>query len=372
MLSDYGFNHKTVLGLLKEEDSARLEELWQAADATRKEFVGDAVHFRALIEISNMCVRQCAYCGLRAGNSLLERYRMTVEEIIQCVRDADGLGIGTVVLQSAEDYGLSAEWIASIIRRIKSETPMAVTLSLGERPESDLEMWREAGANRYFLRFETSDSVLYGKIHPLLPSRPVNRIEMLKVLKSMGYEAGSGVMIGIPGQSYESLADDILLFRELDLDMIGVGPWLPHPATPLGSGGFIPASPGVQVPNSELMTYKTVALTRLLCPESNIPATTALATVNTTGGYELGLRRGANVIMPNFTPYEYRRKYEIYPKKALLFDAKSNVEAVKARVEAIGRVVGSGPGTRVKHPDLLPEMMLITGGAQHEQFQRTD
>ncbi len=351
---------RMILGWLKADDSGRLEDLWRAADATRLKFVGEAVHLRALVEISNCCARQCAYCGLRAGNTGLERYRMSAEEILSCAMEADSLGIGTIVLQSAEDYGLSAEWIASVIRRIKSETPMAVTLSLGERSDADLEAWREAGADRYFLRFETSDADLYKKIHPLLPERPVNRIEMLQKLQALGYQTGSGVMIGIPGQSFESLADDILLFRRLDLDMVGVGPWLPHPATPLGSGEMkMDIRPRLlnegrkdfnarQVPNSEIMTYKVIALTRLVRPDANIPATTALATLNADWGYELGLTRGANVIMPNFTPCDYRKKYEIYPKKILFPNSLSNFDSIHSRIEAIGRTVGKGRGDRMR------------------------
>lgn len=339
---------KTILDLLREEDPGRLEELWSVADRTRKAFVGDAVHLRGLVEISNRCGRQCAYCGLRAGNLTLERFRMSEEEILDCAREADRQGMGTVVLQGGEDYGLPAEWIASIIRRIKSETPLAVTLSLGERPQEELETWREAGADRYFLRFETSDESLYRAIHPLLPDRPVHRVEMLQRLQALGYQTGSGIMIGIPGQGYESIAEDILLCRRLDLDMIGVGPWVPHPQTPLGSGRLkMTVGPGGQVPNSELMTYKVIALMRLCCPEANIPATTALATLDPDRGYELALGRGANVIMPNMASMEYRKRYEIYPKQDFLSRTGSTVQNIKTRIRSIGRTVGTGPGARV-------------------------
>ncbi|MHC1726190.1 MAG: [FeFe] hydrogenase H-cluster radical SAM maturase HydE [Syntrophobacteraceae bacterium] len=367
MKADLNTNHGDILSRLREEDQTRLDVLFRAADTFRQEYVGDEVHLRALIEISNVCVRQCAYCGLRAGNTGLERFRMNAEEILDCAREAACLGLGTIVLQGAEDYELSAGWIASIIARIKSETPLAVTLSLGERTESELAAWREAGADRYFLRFETSDLELYRRIHPPLPSRPVNRIEMLQALKSLGYETGSGVMIGIPGQSYASLARDILLFRQLDMDMIGVGPWIPHPETPLGSGLLnLECTPGDQVPNSEIMTYKVIALTRLFCPEANIPSTTALATLNPENGYELGLMRGANVIMPNMTPPQYRRNYEIYPKQLLLSNRRSNIESIHARIESIGRIIGKGHGSRTRsgHRNL----QLPSPGKGDQQF----
>jgi biotin synthase len=318
------------------------------ADAARKRFAGDEVHLRGLIEISNVCIRQCAYCGLRAGNTRLERYRMTTAEIMACVCRAEHLEYGTVVLQGGEDYGMSREWVSSLIKHIKSETPLAVTLSLGERPEADLTAWREAGADRYLLRFETSDPALYGKIHPSLSSGLADRLTLLRVLKALGYEIGGGVMIGIPGQSYRSLVEDILHFRSLDLDMIGVGPFIPHPETPLGSDRGASVIAREQVPSAELMVYKVIALARLICPEANIPSTTALATVNRTRGYELGLMRGANVIMPNLTPLEYRVKYEVYPNKISSSDVASGIEGIHHRIESVGRTIGKGPGKRTR------------------------
>ncbi|MFZ5802365.1 MAG: [FeFe] hydrogenase H-cluster radical SAM maturase HydE [Candidatus Omnitrophota bacterium] len=335
---------------LREGDKKRLEELWRAADETRRKHVGDEVHLRGLIEISNYCVRACGYCGLRAPNEKVDRYRMSAEEILGSAREAASYDFGTVVLQAGEDYGLRPEDIAAIVRQIKKETPLAVTLSLGERPREDLELWREAGADRYLLRFETSDAALYEKIHPSLPGGWPDRFEVLRTLRELGYETGSGVMIGIPGQSFASLAADILRFRGLDLDMIGVGPFLPHPNTPLGAGGLASdLQPEDQTPNTELMTYKTVALARLACPEANIPSTTALATLNRASGRELGLMRGANIVMPNVTPPKYRVKYEIYPDKACIFDtARECRDCLKARIESIGRTLGRGPGCRKK------------------------
>lgn len=331
---------------LREEDPERLEALWAAADAVRREHAGDAVHLRGLVEISNHCVRQCAYCGMRGANRGLERYRMTADEILECAREALGYGFGTVVLQAGEDYALTMEWVEALIRRIKAETGLAVTLSLGERPERELAAWKRAGADRYLLRFETSDPDLYRLIHPTLPGGPQDRLVHLRVLAALGYEAGGGVMVGIPGQSYDILARDILTFREMDLDMIGTGPYLPHPETPLGKGEIRPDLPaGEQVPNSEAMACKVIALARLVCPEANIPATTALATVNAEGGYERGLRRGANVVMPNLTPPRYRALYEIYPNKASLA-VNASVECLMARIRAIGRTIGRGPGGR--------------------------
>jgi len=338
---------------LTEEDGACLPELWQAADSARQEAVGDAVHLRGLIELGNHCSRNCLYCGIRAGNRKLRRYRMSADEVMDAARQAVAYGYGTVVLQAGEDYGMTREWLDELVRRIKTETPLAVTLSLGERPAEDLATWRQAGADRYLLRFETSDRALYDLIHPPRAGERSDRIALLRQLRNLGYEIGGGVMIGIPGQTYASLARDLEVFRELDLDMIGLGPYLPHPDTPLGrSGRELRVPAGEQAPNTELMTYKVVALARLVCPEANIPSTTALATLNRERGRELGLCRGANVVMPNLTPPQYRILYEIYPNKACLTETAEACEGcLRGRIQALGRTVGVGPGGR-NHQDL--------------------
>ena len=336
-----------LLGWLRETDVRRLEELWRRADETRRAGVGDEVHLRGLIEISNVCTRECLYCGVRAGQAKITRYRMSAEEIVDSARLAMQYGYGTVVLQSGEDPKLTDSWVADLIRRIKTETGLAVTLSLGERTRAEWESWKAAGADRYLLRFETSNRELFDRIHPMQrgSGAPGDRIGMLRVLREIGYEVGSGVMIGIPGQSYEDLANDLDLFADLDLDMIGVGPYLPHPATPMGRGECPDLPADRQAPNSELMTYKTVALTRLKRPRSNIPSTTALATVNRESGRELGLQRGANVIMPNLTPPQYRRCYEIYPGKACFEEDSAAYDAlIKTQIGRLGREIGRGRG----------------------------
>jgi len=273
---------------------------------------------------------------------------MSADEVLACAREAARLGYGTLVMQSGEDPGLERDFITGLVRSIKRETGLAVTLSLGERDEADLVAWREAGADRYLLRFETSDRALFDFIHPPVPGQHVDRFELLRRLPALGYEAGSGVMIGIPGQTYDSLADDLVLFRALDLDMIGVGPFLPHPATPLGAGAALRQLPQrEQVPNDEQTTLKVLALARILCPDANIPSTTALGTLNKEQGRALGLQRGANVVMPNLTPLQYRRLYEIYPEKACLNEsADIGHERIVASLRSIGRAPGRGQGGR--------------------------
>lgn len=337
-----------IVGWLRESRPDRLQELYGWADSVRRQHVGDAVHLRGLIEISSHCVRQCMYCGLRHANHELQRYRMPREEILDCARQAVRLGYGTVVMQAGEDDGLSAEWIAEIVRWIKRETSLAVTLSLGERQADEFRLWREAGANRYLLRFETSDDRLYRIIHPNRASVNSDRLALLRELKNLGYEAGGGVMVGIPGQSFESLAQDVRTFRELDLDMIGIGPFIAHAGTPLGSGSLRPPiDPSDQVSPNEEMVYKMIALARIMRPDANIPSTTALATINKTDGRKQGLRVGANVVMPNLTPVKYRRLYEIYPAKACIDESATDCNGcLRAQIHSLGRFAGSSQGQR--------------------------
>jgi biotin synthase len=341
---------------LREDDAARLATLWRVADDTRRRYVGDDVHLRGLCEVSNICVRGCTYCGIRGANRGVQRYRMEAGEVLACARLAASFGYGTIVLQAGEDYGITTAWMAGVVRTIKEETALAVTLSLGERPESDLAVWREAGADRYLLRFETSDEALYHQVHPDLPGRVSDRLRDLETLKSLGYEAGTGIMVGIPGQTHASIADDIDLFRGMDTDMIGIGPYLPHPATPLGvefarrlaDGGW----PRDQAPNSDLMTTKVLALTRLARPDANLPATTALSLADRAAGRAHGLQRGANVVMPNLTPVEYRQKYEIYPEKAAVHETAEAINAsIHELLSGLGRRVGRGPGGRARLRD---------------------
>jgi biotin synthase len=276
----------------------------------------------------------------------LQRYLMLSDEILACAHKAVEVGFGTLVLQAGEDSAIEGQWLADIIHQVKEETNLAITLSMGERPDEDYQLWHAAGADRYLLRFETGNRELFDRIHPPLPGQSCDRLAILGRLREIGYEVGSGVMIGIPGQSYESLAEDIDRFRTLDLDMIGVGPYIPHPDTPLariGKNWDLP--PGEQVVNSVELGYRAIALARLVCPQANIPSTTALATLDGPVGREHGLNRGANIVMPNLTPLKYRRMYEIYPAKAASSeDADQSCAAALRQIRALGRTVGTGRG----------------------------
>ena len=342
--------HAEVRAWLTESDPGALERLWTEADRVRRERVGDAVHLRGLIEASNHCVRACHYCGLRAASGL-DRYRMNAAEILAAAREAQRLGYGSVVIQAGEDPGLTEALVAEAVRAIKAGTPLAVTLSLGERSDRELTTWKAAGADRYLLRFETSDPDLYHLVHPGLPGgHASDRLAQLRRLRAMGYEVGTGVMVGLTGQTWDTLASDLLCFRAFDMDMVGVGPFLPSPRTPMGgpdAAAYL--APRDQVPNDELTTLKAVALARLLCPDANIPSTTALATLDRERGRELALRRGANVVMPNVTPPAYRVRYEIYPGKACVNETAAACQGcLEGRIRSLGRQVGQGPGGRLR------------------------
>ncbi len=340
------FNNLNISGLenwLKQESSDQLLPLWHNANQIRDKYVGNEVHFRGLIEISNYCSRQCLYCGIRGERKDIHRYRMSDEEILKCVDKAKNYEYGTIVIQGGEDPGISPDRISELIKRIKSETNMAVTLSLGEQPEMVFRLWRKSGADRYLLKAETTDTNLLKSIHPGEPYG--SRMENAYHLKNLGYELGSGVMVGIPGQTFSILAKDLEWFHKMDLDMIGIGPYLPHPDTPLGQTCDFNIEN--QVPNTELMTNKTIALARILCPEANIPATTALTVLNPGKGRERVLSHGANVVMPNLTPLEYRVLYDIYPNNLNNQEKdKNSPEYLGKLINKIGRPMGKGQGER--------------------------
>lgn len=328
-----GLSIEEIKTLLAIEDDKSLRLLWQAADRVRAEAVGDEIWLRGLIEFSNYCRCNCRYCGLRHANRALPRYRLTREEILSAVEQIVRAGIGTVVLQSGEDLWWTAERVAELVKQIKANCDIAVTLSIGDRPYDELALFREAGADRYLLRHETANARLYGTLHP--DSTLAERVQVLKNLKALGYEVGSGCMVGLPGQTLDDLARDLSLARELGVEMFGVGPFIPHPDTPLAKAAGGTAG----------MAYKMIAVARLVLRDVNLPVTTALATLDEEGR-ELGWCRGANVVMPNATPAPYRQQYELYKNKRCLNDTLLHCRSCLAgRVMSIGRVIGEGHGS---------------------------
>lgn len=310
------------------------DALFAEARRVRHATKGNGVFLRGLIELSSICDRNCLYCGMRHENPNVRRYAMQDDEIVACAALAAELNFGTVVLQAGECERLWTQArISQLIRRIKAETGQKITLSLGERCEADTAAWKAAGADRYLLRFETTDRALFNRIHPGSPQTEEHpRIAQLKRMKAQGYEVGSGVMLGIPGQTLDSVVEDLLTFAELKLDMVGLGPYLKHPETPLGQ-----SDQTSEVPVSADFTCRCYALTRLLLPNANIPSTTALSTLDPHNGRILGLTSGANVFMPNLTPAIYREGYQIYPGKICVVAPQADsLDALKATFDELG------------------------------------
>lgn len=326
---------KKELVFLLKQPLEKVDYLLDKADQKRDEIFANEVHLRAIIEFSNYCRQNCFYCGLRKDNQNIERYQLKQEEIVDTAEAASEIGYKTVVLQSGEDE-YSAQEIAEIIKKIKNNTSMAVTLSLGERDFGAYKLWREAGADRYLLKHETADRELYNKYHPGMSFD--NRIESLKYLKNLGYQIGSGVIIGLPGQTEEILAEDILLLKELDIDMMGAGPFIPHQQTPLKN----------KERGTVEMTLKFNALCRLLMPLVHIPATTALGTIDVEGRQK-ALKAGANVVMPNVTDSSYREKYQIYPDKICINEEAGDCrQCIGSIINSLGRYVSQTAGHSLK------------------------
>jgi biotin synthase len=330
-------NKEDLCRLLALENPQELETLYDMADKIRKKYVGDEVHLRGLIEFSNYCRNNCLYCGIRRDNTKLVRYRMDLDEIVDTAVFAQKLGYKTVVLQSGEDLYYTVDKLEYLIKSIKARADVAITLSIGERPREEYERLYVAGADRFLMRFETSNRMLYHKLHP--DSSFDRRMESLKWLREIGYQVGSGTMVGLPGQTIEDIAEDILKFKELDLDMVGVGPYICHNDTPLAGS----ANGDVE------MTLKVIALTRIVTRDSHIPATTALATLRPADGREKALQCGANVVMPNVTPMKYRPHYALYPSKICINEkAEQCFTCIHRRIFSIGRPVSRDYGHSLK------------------------
>ena len=319
-----------VLCLNADEDEAC--ELFVAADKARQKYVGDEIHLRGLIEIGNYCRCDCLYCGIRASRTNQERYRLKKEEIIALAQNAYEVGYKSIVLQGGEDLAFSREMITEIIQNIK-KNDSAITLSLGERDFADYSEWIAAGADRYLLRIETTDEKLFSYLHPT--GDLAKRKECIYQLKSLGYQLGSGIMIGLPKQTYEMVARDILwLKNEAKAQMLGVGPFIPHPDTPLkdATGGTL------------FEALKLIALLRIVFKTAHIPATTALGALNERGR-ERALQCGANVIMPNITPLQNRENYEIYPGKIYNTDSgDKSMEVIREMAKSISRSISTSRG----------------------------
>lgn len=327
--------------LLEVEEQKAIDKLFEAAYKIKKQYVGTTVWFRGIVELSNICTKDCYYCGIRKSNKSVERFLIPENDIVKSAIWSWKADYGSAVLQSGERSDPEfVDMIERIIRKIKKKTnnELGLTLSLGEQTIETYKRWFEAGAHRYLLRIETSNRHLYNKLHPDDHNYD-QRLECLSYLKSVGYQVGTGVMMGLPMQTIRHLAEDIIFFKKMDIDMIGMGPFIYHSDTP-----FFKYKDQYEISNDKLFNLglKMIAVTRLVLRDVNIAATTALQALNPVGR-ELGLKAGANVIMPNTTETEYRNSYKLYDNKPCTDEnAEMCRGCLKGRIEKIGENIGFG------------------------------
>lgn len=324
--------------LLENNTSELRQEISLSARKVADQTYGKDVYTRGLIEFTNYCKNDCYYCGIRKGNGKAHRYRLTQTEIMECCKIGHELGFRTFVLQGGEDPDFKDDQMADIVRRIRKEYPdCAITLSIGEKSRETYEAFFEAGANRYLLRHETANEEHYRKLHPKELSLR-NRKRCLKDLKEIGYQVGTGFMVGSPHQTVENIIEDLNFIKELNPEMIGIGPFIPHQQTP-----YKDARSGTLE-----QTLLIISILRLMLPEALIPATTALGTIDPQGR-ELGILAGANVVMPNLSPVAVRKDYTLYDNKICTGDEAAECRVcLSRRMESIGYEIVNNRGD---HPN---------------------
>ena len=338
LLSSFEYDNDLNKKKLDKKEKIEIKELKKylrdkARDKADKVF-GKYIFMRGLIEFTNYCKNDCIYCGIRKSNKNVERYRLNKKEILECCKIGYEIGFRTFVLQGGEDNFFNIERISNIARAIKKEFPdCALTLSIGEKEEEYYKELKNNGANRFLLRHETADSEHYSKLHPKYMSLE-NRKECLRFLKSLGFQTGTGMMIGSPFQKLENIAGDLIFMQEIKPEMIGIGPFLPHKDTPFANE---------KIGELEL-TLILISILRLIFPLSLIPATTALGTIK-EGGRELGILHGANVVMPNLSPMNVRKKYLLYNNKISTgTESAEGVELLRDSIDKIGYVLTGARG----------------------------
>jgi biotin synthase len=338
------FTREESAFLLGRREKAEVEILRKAAEALCFAWVGNKVHFRGLVEFSNICACDCNYCGIRKSNTSITRFFLTLDEVMQAAHWCAHEGYGSLVLQSGERRDEAfIEFVETAVRRIRLETRTAqqpeglgITLCVGEQTRETYARFKAAGAHRYLLRIESSSPHLFRQLHPAGQTLE-QRVQCLQSLREVGFQVGTGVMIGFPGQTLENLADDVLFFRSLDVDMIGMGPYLVHKQTPMAAQEAEMAARRDEVYQ---LALNMIAVTRLVLRNVNIAATTALQAMKATGREE-GLTYGANVIMPQLTPTEFRKDYQLYEGKPCLDENRDQCKlCLQKRIAGAGRVIG--------------------------------
>ena len=342
------FSKEDIVKLLQSEDDDK-SALFERSAQIKTQYVGRKVYFRGLIEFSNICSKNCYYCGIRRANQKAERYDLTDNEILDAVRFASENLYGSVVLQSGEVSSPAyTRRITRLLQRIQeiSEGTMGVTLCLGEQPEEVYQEWLDNGAHRYLLRIEASNRELYKKLHPIDHKHDYdNRLDSLRTLQRLGYQTGTGVMIGLPFQTYEDLAEDLIFMRDFDIDMVGMGPYIEHHDTPLYKYRDQLFS---QKYRFEL-TLKMIAILRIMMKDINIASTTALQAIDPVGR-EKALQIGANVIMPNVTPGMYRNNYKLYENKPCTDEEAADcTNCLDVRIGMVGDEIALGERGDPKH-----------------------
>ncbi len=325
-----------IARLLAVETDTELRALFDAAYAVKIRNCGKTVSIRGLVEVGNICAKDCLYCGIRKSNAEVKRYHLSVDDVVRLAEEAKALDYGSLVLQSGEiESEANTVFFEEVLRRI-APLDLGVTLSLGEQSEEVFRRWRAAGATRYLLRVETSNPELYRTLHPVGHDW-ARRVECLRALRRCDYQVGTGVMCGLPGQTLDDLAADIQFYADVDADMIGMGPYIPHPNTPMGRGAER------DDPERRLrLGLKMIAVTRLYLHDVNIASSTALQAL-VDDGRERGVRAGANVVMPNVTDTQYRRSYQLYEgKPALDENAETSRSALERRLAAFGETIAYG------------------------------
>ena len=320
--------------LLLCEDTTTNVYLQKKAQQTTIDRFGNAVFIRGLIEISNRCRNNCLYCGIRKGNTMVSRYALSRETILSCCREGHALGFRTFVLQGGEDVSQTDDWVTETVSAVRKEFPdCAITLSLGEKSKEAYQRFFEAGANRYLLRHETFNETHYQELHPSEMSRN-HRLRCLEWLKEIGYQTGTGIMVGSPGQTIDHLVEDLRYIERFHPGMIGIGPFIPHDNTPFAN----------QPAGSIELTLKLLSILRLMHPSALIPATTALASLSPYGR-EQGILAGANVVMPNLSPSSVREKYSLYNQKAAFgSEAAEGLKLLEEQLNKIGYTISNERG----------------------------
>lgn len=339
LVAQSDFSHADLVDLLNARDDDR-KTLFAASALVKKQMVGNRVFFRGLIEYSNICLKNCFYCGVRRGNHKVDRYQLNDDEVIEAARFALDNHFASLVIQSGERSDQKfVEKVEELLMKIKklSDGKIGVTLSMGEQTEQTYRKWFDAGAHRYLLRIETSDRELYSRIHPADSLHDFDtRLNALRLLRKVGYQVGSGVMVGLPFQTVESLAADLLFLKKIDIDMAGLGPFIEHADTPLfqHTASLLPRQERFD------LSLKMVALLRLMMKDINIAATTAMQSIDPQGR-EKAIMVGANVIMPNLTPLKYRENYKLYEDKPCMDEeAEQCRSCLEARIHMAGNEIG--------------------------------